>query len=64
MKKKMKRYSIYLPKDLNARLDAHLKAHPDETASGYCRKGLEEFFRYKDDTRSLKSAQPNPELAG
>jgi hypothetical protein len=37
MKKKMRRYSIYLPKDPNARLDAYLKAHPDETASGYCK---------------------------
>jgi predicted DNA-binding protein len=64
MKKKMKRYPIYLPKDLNARLDAYLRAHPEQTASGYCRELLEEFFENGHDTRSLKTAQPTPEPSG
>jgi predicted DNA-binding protein len=64
MKKKMRRYSIYLPKELNARLDAYLREHPGETASGYCRKALEEFFQYKHDTRILKTTQPNSESSG
>jgi predicted DNA-binding protein len=63
MKKKMRRYSIYLPKDLNARLDAYLKDHPEETASGYCRKVLEEFFQARPSPRIPKT-QTNSESSG